>query len=277
MSNISLNASVRAILVGLQQSTETMNTVQNRLATGKKVSSALDNPSAYFTAQSLYNRADDLSSIKDNVTQALNTVKAATEGLSGIEKVLTQMKGIGEQAKSATTAAERATYATQYDALRTQLDNLAKDASFNGVNLIKGTPDSLTATFNEGATATMTIAGIASDSAGLSVTAANSWNNATIATGTTNIQGDIDKISAALTTVRTSSATLGSNASMLKIRVDFTSSMVNTLKSGGDSLTNADLNEESASLLALQTRQQLAITSLTMANQSAQGVLRLFG
>lgn len=275
--NISLNASVRAILVGLQKSTETMDTVQNRLATGKKVSSALDNPSAYFTAQSLYNRSSDLSSVKDGITNAINTVKSATDALTGIEKVLVQMKGLGDQAKAATTVADRATYASQYDALRTELDNLTKDASYNGINLLKATPDSLTVTFNEDASNTMAISGVASDSAGLSVTAANSWNNATLATGTTNIQGDIDKITAALTTVRSTAATLGSNASMLKIRSDFTTNLINTLKSGGDSLTNADLNEESANLLALQTRQQLAITSLTMANQSAQGVLRLFG
>jgi flagellin-like hook-associated protein FlgL len=276
-NNVSLNASVRAILNGLQSTTATMDVVQNRLATGKKVSSAIDDPSAFFTAKSLYNRSSDLAALKDNITQAMNTVKAATEGLTGIEKILTQMKGLAEQAKSSATAAERGKYGDQYDALRTELDNLAKDASFNGVNLIKGTPNDLTVTFNEDASATYTIDGIASDSAGLSVTANNAWNNATLATGLSNIEGDLTKINDALVTVRTSSSTLGTSASLLKIRSDFTQTMVDTLKAGGDNLTNADLNEESASLLALQTRQQLAITSLTMANQSSQAVLRLFG
>jgi flagellin-like hook-associated protein FlgL len=277
MENISLNASVRSILLSLQKSTDEIGTVQNRLASGKKVSSALDNASAYFTARSLTNRADDLASVKDGIINGLNVVKAATKGLEGIEKILVQMKGIAEQAKSATTTADRSKYSDQYDALRTELDNLAKDASYNGVNLLKATPDDLTVTFNEDASATYTIDGIASDSAGLAVTAANDWDNATLATGTTNVEGDITKLTTALSTVRANAATMGSSGSLLQIRSDFTTNMISTLRSGSDSLTNADLNEEAANMLALQTRQQLANNALAMANQSAQSVLRLFG
>lgn len=277
MENISLNASVRSILLSLQRSTDEIGVVQNRLASGKKVASALDNASAYFTARNLTNRADDLASLKDGIINGLNVVKAATKGLEGIEKVLVQMKGIAEQAKSATTAAERTTYATQYDALRGQLDDLASDASYNGINLIKATPDSLKVTFNESGSSDITIAGLASDTAGLGTTAANDWDNATLATGTTNIEADIALVNAALAEVRTNAATLGSNASLLQIRADFTTNLISTLRSGSDSLTNADLNEEAANMLALQTRQQLANNALAMANQSAQSVLRLFG
>lgn len=276
-TNTTVSASVRSILVSLQNAASTIATTQSRLATGKKVASAMDDASAYYTSRNLYNRADDLSPVKDNIMNGLNVVKAATQGLDAIEKVLVQMKGLATQAAAATTVADRATYAAQYDALRGQLDKLATDSSFNGINLLKATPDSLTVNLNETGTASLTVAGVASDSAGLAVTASNSWNNATLATGLTNIQGDSAKIDAALSTVRTTSATLGSNSSLLQIRADFTSSLINTLKAGGDNLTNADMNEESANMLALQTRQQLAIQSLTMANQSSQAVLRLFG
>lgn len=276
MENISLSGSVRTTLLSLQKTTDQIGTIQNRLASGKKVSSALDDAGAYFTARALNNRAVDLMAIKDSITGAISVVKAATQGLDGIERILTQMKGLAEQAKSATTAADRTKYSDQYDALRTELDNLAKDSSYNGINLIKGTPDSMTVSFNEKASATYTIAGVASDSAGLAVTAANDWDNATLATGKTNIEADITKINDALSTVRSTAATLGSTASLLTIRSDFTGDMISTLQGGADKLTNADMNKEAANLLALQTSQQLANQALAMANQSEQSILSLF-
>lgn len=276
MSNIALSGNIHAVLNGLKNTSDLMSITQNRLATGKKVSSAIDDPAVYFTSQALYSRASDLASIKENIAQAASVVKSATDALAGVEKILKQMKGLAESAKASSDATERGTYGTQYDDLRTQLDALTDDASFNGVNLLKATPDDLTVTFNEDASATMTIDGIASDSAGLSVTANNAWNSATLATGLTNIDGDITKVDAALVTVRTSAATLGTNAAVLKIRMDFTATLINTLKSGGDNMTNADMNEESATLLSLQTRQQLSTAMINFATQADQSILKLF-
>lgn len=274
--SIALTTNIRSILDGLNNTSALMAQTQKRLATGKKVSSAIDDPVAFFTSQALYNRASDLTAIKDRISSATNVIKAATDGLAAVEKVLLQMKGLADQASASSSTTERASYATQYDALRTQLDNITKDSSLNGVNLIKASPDSITVSYNETSTTTMTIAGIASDSAGLSVTAANSWNNATIATGTSNIAADVVLIDAALVTVRTSAATMGSNGSVLKTRLDFTSNLINTLNSGADNMTNADINSESANMLALQTRQSLAVSSLTIANQAEQSILKLF-
>lgn len=276
MSNITISQSMRQILNGLQNTATQMSTTQNRIATGKKVQSAIDDPISYFASQALYNRSADLSNLKSKIIQGMNVVKSATTGLSNIEKVLTQMKGLAEQALAAGTTAERTNYASQYDALRSQLDRIAADSSYSGVNLIKASPDSLKVNFNEDGTSSLTVTGVASDSSGLSVTGANDWSNATLATGATNISGDITLVNAALVKVRTTSATLGSNAALLNIRSEFTNSLINTLESGGDSLTNADLNEESAKALSLQTRQQLSMTSLSLASQAEQAVLKLF-
>lgn len=276
-NNISLNSSVRDILLTLQKTTSDMEITQNRLATGKKVNSALDNPSAFFTSQSLYNRASDLSNLKDGISNAMSVIKASSEGLTGIEKMLTQMKSTAEQAIAAKTVAERTKYSDQYDNLRTEITNLATDSSFNGVNLIKATPDSIDVVFNEDGSSKYTIAGVASDAAGLEITVANAWDDADLDDGKANIEGDLALINAALTTVRATQTTLGTSTSLLKIRSDFTSNMINTLNIGGDTLTNANMNEESANLLTLQTRQALAVSSLSMANQSQQSVLRLFG
>lgn len=274
--SITLSTNTRGILNSLIQTADQMAVTQKRLATGKKVNDVIDNASAYFQSQSLRNRASDLMAIKDSIGKAISTVTAATNGLAGVEKVLTTMKGIVESAKAATTVAERTTLSDQYDALRTQLDNLAKDASYNGINLIKASPDSMTVTFNEDASATYAISGIASDTVGLGVTAANDWDNATLATGTANIEGDLTKINAALVEVRSSASTLGSTAAVLKIRSDFTSQLANGLNAGADSLVNADMEAESANMLALQTRQQLGMQSLSMTSQSEQAILTLF-
>jgi flagellin-like hook-associated protein FlgL len=124
---------------------------------------------------------------------------------------------------------------------------------------------------NESGTSSVTVTGVTDDAAGLAVgAAANSWAaNADI----TAAQGDL---TAALATLRSQAQSLGSNLSTVQIRQDFTKSMINTLKTGADSLTLADTNEEGANLLALQTRQQLSSTALSFAAQADRNVLRLF-
>ena len=97
-----------------------------------------------------------------------------------------------------------------------------------------------------------------------------SWaTSADITAASTNLK-------TALTTLRSQAQSLSSNLSTVQIRQDFTKAMINTLTSGADSLTLADSNEEGANLLALQTRQQLSTTALSLASQADQNVLRLF-
>lgn len=277
MSNttITLTASMRQNLLSLQQTSDLMSITQNRISTGKKVNSATDDPTAYFTATALTNRASDLDSIKSSMQNSITTVQTAVDALSSIGDILKQMKGLAESARASSTASERASYKDQFDALRTEIDHIAGDASFNGVNLLKATPDTLKVNLNEKGT-TYDIDGIASDSAGLSVTAANDWDNATVATGTSNIDGDLTKIATALATVRTTAANFGSNVAFMKTRTDFTTNMINNLKAGAGNLVNADGNEEAANLLALQTRQSMGIQAISMANQANQSILSLF-
>ena len=92
----------------------------------------------------------------------------------------------------------------------------------------------------------------------------------------TDISAAITELDAAKSTLRTNSQTLSNQLSTITIRDDYTSNMINTLNDGADKLTLADMNEEAANMLALQTQQQLALSALSMASASAQGVLRLF-
>ena len=169
-----------------------------------------------------------------------------------------------------TVNATRTSLASQYDALRTQIDQLAADAGFNGVNLLNG--DGLKVVFNENSSSSLSISGVTFDSSGLGVSAStNSFQT------DKDISDALGNLSAALNTLRSQASTFGSNLSIVQIRQDFTKATINTLQTGADNLTLADTNEEGANLLALQTRQSLSTTSLALAAQASNNVLKLFG
>ncbi|MEP7031905.1 MAG: ABC transporter substrate-binding protein, partial [Pseudolabrys sp.] len=135
MSGISLSAGVRQNLLSLQDTANLLSQTQNRLATGKKVNSALDNPNSYFTAQSLTNRANSLSSLLDGITNGINTIQAANNGITAITKLVQSAQALVTQAQQTTDTAVRTSLATQYDAIRTQIDQLSGDSGYNGTNL----------------------------------------------------------------------------------------------------------------------------------------------
>ncbi|MBX9908527.1 MAG: flagellin [Beijerinckiaceae bacterium] len=168
----------------------------------------------------------------------------------------------------------------QFNDLRTQIDQLATDAGFNGKNLLKG--DKLSIVFNEktgSQQSKLDIQGSVLNSGNLGI---NTAVSGTATTGQFNIQSDTDLAGAAdaltnaLTSLRSTSSSLGSSLSIVQTRQDFTKNLVNTLTQGADNLVLADTNEEGAKLLALQTRQQLSQTALTLSSQADQAVLRLF-
>lgn len=158
-------------------------------------------------------------------------------------------------------------YEEDFNNIRSQIDDLVADASYRGVNLLNG--DDLTTDFNEDRTSSLTTEGVDFTSLGLGVDEASFTNSSTI-------QESIDEIRAALGEVRNFGQTIANDLAVIQTRRDFTESTIGTLESGADDLTVADQNEEGANLLALQTRQTLGVTSLSLASQSQQAVLRLF-
>lgn len=293
-SDISLSSATRSNLLSLQKTTDLIGRTQDRLSTGKKVNSAIDDALSFFTSRNLNDRASDLTSIKSGIEEGIQVLSTTTDALTSVEDTLKQMKAIAASAKStaATDTATRNKLSSQFNELRSQVDHLVNDASYNGINLIKGSSsdstvqaDTLTVKFSEQTAATpkreLTISGIESDASSLSVNAATSGSASTAwgvsdSTHSAVIDSAISEIDSALTTVRASAQTFGVNASMLQIRSDFTDNLVNTLESGAASLVNADLNEESANMLSLQTRQSLGSIALSIAQQSEQSILRLF-
>lgn len=164
---------------------------------------------------------------------------------------------------------ERATYAKQFDGVLTQIDQLVKDTSYKGINLLNG--DDLTVNFNETRTSFLEIKGVTFDSKGIGLTVSdNEWK------GNADIDKALTQIEKATSLLRAQASEFGQNLATVTTRQDFTETMINNLVSGSDKLTLADMNEEAANMLALQTRQQLATNSLSLASQAAQSVLRLF-
>ena len=271
---ISLTQAVRGNLLSLQRTSTSIDQTQTRLSTGLRVSSAIDDAAAFFTARAFDNRASDLESLKSNIDLAISTIQAAIDGIDAITDIVQQAKGIASAAKATGDTNERSTLAVQFNELLSQINSIANDSTFNGLNLLQASPDNLAVEFNEDNTSNLTITG-------LDATTATSGINIAVAANNFGLNANIDtaltSISSALTTLRSNASTLGSNNTILTTRLDFTKNLVNTLETGSGKLTLADLNEESANLLALQTRQQLGLNSLALASQSERAILSLFG
>ncbi|MHC5652858.1 flagellin N-terminal helical domain-containing protein [Stappia sp. ICDLI1TA098] len=462
MSDITLSAGVRQNLLTLQKTADMMNLTQNRLATGKKVNSALDNPTNFFTSQTLGARANDLSNLLDGIGNAIKTIEAADNGITAITKLVESAQStarqalqdggagsgtviessssistnglapvagetIQDQAKrqtlanlgfangdtltvnttntdtgsvsninitvgttqkvdgtgpvttvqdvldvinasgvataevtdagklkitgsdaetvnlsivdaggDASTATTQATslaaslgfgtnsnidlstpadgdytdagetsvtftdgatagdadtlsittqanpasnsstrqkLVSQFNDILGQIDKLAADSSFNGINLINSSSSKLTVAFNEkrdsATKSELKLSGEDLTASGLSITQVSSLSDS-------EANNALDELSEALITLREAGSKFGSSLSTVQIRQDFTKAAINTLQTGADNLVLADTNEEGANLLALQTRQQLSTTALSLSSQADQAVLKLF-
>lgn len=272
LSDISLTSGMRNNLLQLQSVSKMVNQTQERLSTGKKVNSALDNPTNFFAAQAHMNRAEDFSVRKDGMSESIQQVKAADAGITAITSLLSAAKGLAESASSTSITADRQVLMTQFNTLMSQVDQLSSDSGYRGTNLLnQGT---VTVNFNEDASSKLTVSGFNSTSIGLSVSQAGTgntdWtNNAAIATQSSMLDTAINNL-------RAQSKSLSNNLNIITTRQDFTDKMISTLQTGADNLTLADMNNEGANMLMLQTRQSLGTTALSMSSQAAQSVLRLF-
>jgi flagellin-like hook-associated protein FlgL len=278
---------MRANLVSLQNTNSMLEVTQKRLSSGKKVNSALDDPVAYFTAVAHEQRAADLASRKDEMSEAVQLVKAADSGIESIKTLIAAAKSLAQSALSADTTTTANALAQQYDEVLSQIDLMVADSGYKGVNLLKdptAAGSSLTVKFDETGASSLSLSGFdAAAVTGLGLVGdagtvgsnVGNWTSAT-AVDTAEIEAAITALDSATTTMRTESSKLANNLSIITARQEFTQGMINVLKDGAAGLTNADMNEEGANMLMLQTRQALGTTSLSLASQAAQSVLRLF-
>jgi flagellin-like hook-associated protein FlgL len=164
----------------------------------------------------------------------------------------------------------RSNLVRQYNDILAQITTTSQDASFNGVNLLGG--DQLKLTFNETGKSTLNITGVSFNAAGLGLANLQSGTDFIDNSATNKV---IANLSSASTLLRTQASALGSNLSIVQIRQDFSKNLINVLQTGSSNLTLADTNEEAANSQALSTRQSIAVSALSLANQSQQSVLQL--
>ncbi len=271
---VTLSASARSSLLSLGDTASLINRTNERLSSGLRVASPIDDAKVFFEAKALSDRADTLSEKKDGIDQGISSLSAALEAVEAIDSLVRQAKGIVISAKSTATTAEAVALEAQFDVIRTQISQLAADASFQGLNLVNGTGSSLDVSFSERTASNVSIASVdlrvGTAGVGLNIVAAANFS---AATSTDTV---ITALDTAITTLRSSGQSIGSNVALLQTRLDFTESYVNVLEDGAGKLTLADITEEGANLVALQTRQQLGINGLSFAGQSEQNILALF-
>ena len=165
----------------------------------------------------------------------------------------------------------RATLQTNYNGLLTQINQLASDASYNGVNLLNS--NNLVVDFNQSGSSSLTIVGVNDSSTGLGLASLsdNEFQD------NNSINTVISNLNAAIAGVQSQTETFGTNSGTIGTRQTFETALINTLQTGASNLVAADQNQESADLLTEQTQQQLEISALSIANQANQSVLKLFG
>jgi len=274
LNTINLTTGMRTNLFSLQQTSRDMEVTQKRLATGLKVNTALDDPINFFTAQEHNLRATDLSGRKDGMSEAIQTIKAANVGIEGISNLIAQAKSLAQSALSA-SASDVQDFAAQYGEVISQINTMAADSGYKGVNLLQS--GGLTVEFAATAgDSTLRLSGFGDTTASFTINGMSDAGTGSGWTSAATIQTAIDGLETATSELRTESKKLSSNLSVITAREDFSSQMINTLQDGAAKLTEADMNEEGANMLMLQTRQALGTTSLSLASQAAQSVLRLF-
>jgi flagellin len=390
MSNgITLQSNMRQGLSALQNTASLLASTQEKLSTGRKVNSALDNPLSFSTAQALSSRSSSLSGLMDGMSNSVQTVKAANTGAQNIGKTLDSIKGIIDQAKSAgvtttqakgtagtltaasafagasgdkltianttnnsttqidisgattvqgvidavnsgsggnysaslgengslqisaggnnlgssfsasvtnagtlsapkttslfnqgtavasattggATQTQLASFAKQINDLMDSITTTGKDAGFNGTNLLQG-GTSLRVAFNEDASSKLDIAGSDMSLSGLGLSKFGTPGTTSLA----NITGLENGIKTAKDSVSSFQGSMSNNLTIVQNRQDFTTSLTNILDTGAANLVNADMNEEAANLQALNTRQQIGQSALSLSNQANQGILQL--
>ena len=152
MQSITLTASMRTNLASLKSIQSQMDITQERLSTGKKVNSAIDNASSYYQSRALTNRASDLESLLDSMGQGIQTIEAANQGIEAITSYIEQLKSVANSAyaldpnNGTSYMSQIESYKEQYDSILTEIQNLIEDSSYQGINLL--TDSELKVTFN---------------------------------------------------------------------------------------------------------------------------------
>jgi len=276
MSTNSINTNTGAIIAlqNLNATAAQLQTTQNEVSTGLLVSSAKDNGAIWGIAQNERSSISALDSVKQSLQRAQSTVDVAVSAGQTISDLLNQIKAKTLAASDTSLdATSRTALANDVTALVNQITRIVNNADFNGTNIVKSGATSIAALANAAGTSVLTVA-----SQDLSVTGTNLGSNAlsTVFSTATTAGTYLTTVNSAITNTNAAVAKLGTASNALTTHLNFISNLQDSLTQGVGNLVDADVAKESANLTALQTKQQLGVQALSIANSSKSGLLSLF-
>ena len=273
LNSVNTNTGAMVALQNLNATNNDLDIVQSRINTGKKVNSAKDNGAIWAIAQTQRGTSTALNAVKDSLQRGQSTIDVAIAGGETVSDLLVQMKEKALAASDTTLdTASRSALSEDFKSLRDQIAKSVSNADFNGSNMIKAAGATVTALANADGTSKITVAAqsLALGGANVTVAATASLSTATIAAAmVTTVSTSITNVGAALAKLGTGSRALGNH-------LTFVSKLQDTIDAGVGNLVDADLAKESAKLQALQTKQQLGVQALSIANSSSSALLGLF-
>ena len=273
LNSINTNMGALVALQTLNATNSQLETAQNQVSTGLRVSSAQDDGSVWAIAQGQKSQVSALGAVTDSLNRASSVLDVAVTAGQTISDLLNQMKSKAlEASDTSLSTTDRAAINSDFQSLVGQVKNAVANASFDGANMIQTNGATLYALSGPGGGNKLTLAAqsLALGGANLSGTAGSSFTTATQASNLlTTINTSITKVNAAV-------AKLGTEANAVTTNLSFVSSLSDTLTSGIGNLVDADVAAESATLQALQTKQQLGVQALSIANSSSSNLLSLF-
>ena len=276
-NSVNTNVGAMIALQNLNATNSDLMTVQNRINTGKKIASAKDNGAIWAIAQNQRATSGSLNAVKDSLQRSQSTVDVAIAGGEAVSDLLLQMKEKTLAASdSSLDTASRTALNEDFMALRDQIAKSVSNATFNGVNMINSGGTTIAALANDDGSSKITVA--AQDlSLGGAIMGGGAGLLATSSIGTQTSAADmITTIGTAIGAVSTALSKLGTGSKSLQAHLTFIGKLQDSIDAGVGNLVDADLAKESARLTSLQTKQQLGVQALSIANSSSSGLLSLF-
>lgn len=288
--SVNTNVNAMAALQSMNKTNKSLDQVQNRVSTGLKVASTKDDSATFNIAQTLRGTQSDLKAVTGSLSRAKSVVDVAVSGMEQISDTVNQMRTLSKQAADSGISVEtRTAYSKDFEALRDQISTIIDSSSFDGTNLLSTgggsvsamqsltnkkanaqdpfTPDALTVT-----NFSMTLVAEATGTLGKDSVITDS----VAATGLTKAQKMVDTLDTLTTTLKSNMSTLGSASRKIDAQLSFTSKLSDSMETGIGNLVDADMAKEAAKLTALQTKQQLGMQALSIANQGPQSIGQLF-
>jgi flagellin len=273
LNSINTNGTAITALSNLMTTQTALAKTQNIISTGKTINSAKDNGAIWSIANTMSGKVSSLDAVKDSLNRAQSTIDVAMSAGQQVSDLLTQMKAKALAASDTSLdTTSRASLNEDFKSLRDQINSVTANADFNGINMVKSGGTALAALANDSGSSRLTVAAedLSLGGANVTLSATASFNSASSASAfIATIDTDINKVNTALTKLGT-----GSNA--LASHLTFVSSLQDSLTTGVSNLVDANMAAESAKLQALQTKQQLGVQALSIANQSTSVMLSLF-